>query len=116
MRNKPETVRKFMEGSIIGWYNYLYGNRKPADELIKKANPEANDELIEASIALIKKLGIVDTGDALTMGIGAMSEARIKDFYDKMVKAGLYKAGDVDLSKVATTQFVNKKVGMDVKQ
>ena len=116
VRNKPETVRKFMEGSIIGWYNYLYGNRQPADELIKKANPEANDELIEASIALIRKLGIVDTGDALTMGIGAMSEARIKDFYDKMVKAGLYKAGDVDLSKVATTQFVNKKVGMDVKQ
>ena len=116
VRNKPETVRKFIEGSIIGWVNYLYGNRKGADELIKKANPEATDELIEASIMLMKKLGIVDSGDALTLGIGAMSDARIKDFYDKMVKAGLYKAGDVDLSKVATTQFVNKKVGLDVKQ
>ena len=116
VRNKPETVRKFMEGSIIGWVNYLYGNRKPADDLIKKANPEATDELIEASIVLMKKLGIVDSGDALVMGIGSMSEARIKDFHDKMVKAGLYKPGDVDLSKVATTQFVNKKVGLDVKQ
>lgn len=116
VRNKPETVRKFMEGSIIGWVNYLYGNRKPADELIKKANPEATDELIEASIGLMKKLGMVDSGDALTMGIGSMSEARIKDFHDKMVKAGLYKPGDVDLSKVATTQFVNKKIGLDIKQ
>ncbi len=116
VRNKPETVRKFIEGSIIGWVNYLYGNRKGADELIKKANPEATDELIEASIVLMKKLGIVDSGDALTLGIGAMSEARIKDFYDKMVRAGLYKPGDVDLSKVATTQFVNRKIGLDVKQ
>ena len=33
-----------------------------------------------------------------------------------MVKAGLYKPGEVDLSKVVTTQFVNKKVGLDVKQ
>jgi NitT/TauT family transport system substrate-binding protein len=27
----------------------------------------------------------------------------------------LYKAGEVDLGKVATLQFVNKKVGQDVK-
>ncbi|MBL8382550.1 MAG: ABC transporter substrate-binding protein [Burkholderiales bacterium] len=116
VRNKPETVRRFVEGSIIGWNNYLYGNRKAADDLIKKANPEASDELIEASIALIRKLGIIDSGDALTLGIGAMREARIKDFHDKMVRAGLYKAGEVDLAKVATTQFVNRKVGLDVKQ
>jgi len=64
----------------------------------------------------MKKLGIVDSGEALQNGIGAMSTARVKDFYDKMVKAGLYKPGDVDLSKVITTQFVNKKVGLDVKQ
>jgi NitT/TauT family transport system substrate-binding protein len=44
-----------------------------------------------------------------------MSNARIKDFYEQMVKAGLYKPGEVDLSKVATLQFVNKKVGQDVK-
>ncbi len=44
-----------------------------------------------------------------------MSAGRIKDFYEQMVKAGLYKAGEVDLSKVATLQFVNKKVGQDLK-
>jgi NitT/TauT family transport system substrate-binding protein len=65
---------------------------------------------------LMKKLGIVDSGDALSKGIGTMNEARVKDFYDKMVKAGLYKAGDVDLSKVVTTQFVNKGAGLDVKK
>jgi NitT/TauT family transport system substrate-binding protein len=70
---------------------------------------------IEASVALMKSQGIVDSGEAQANGIGAMSSARIKDFYDQMVKAGLYKAGEVDLGKVATLQFVNKKVGQDVK-
>jgi len=32
------------------------------------------------------------------------------------VRAGLYKAGDVDLSKVATMQFVDKGVGVDVRR
>jgi NitT/TauT family transport system substrate-binding protein len=116
VKNKPEMVQKFVDASIIGWYNYLYGDNKAANEMIKKANPEATDAGIAGTIALMKQLGIVDSGDALASGIGTMSTARVKDFYDKMVKAGLYKAGEVDLAKVATTQFVNKKVGLDIKQ
>jgi NitT/TauT family transport system substrate-binding protein len=116
VRTRPETVRKFMEASIIGWYNYLYGDRKAADALIKKDNPEMTDEYIQGSIDLMQKLGIVDSGDAQTKGIGAMDAARIKDFHDKMVKAGLYKPGEVDLSKVATTQLVNKGIGLDVRK
>ena len=53
--------------------------------------------------------------EAATQGIGAMNAPRIADFYAQMVKAGLYKPGDVDLSKVATLQFVNKRVGQDIK-
>ena len=116
VQNKPALVQKFVDASLIGWYNYLYGDNKAANEMIKKANPESTDAGIAGSIELMKKLGIVDSGEALQNGIGAMSTARVKDFYDKMVKAGLYKPGDVDLSKVVTTQFVNKKVGLDVKQ
>jgi NitT/TauT family transport system substrate-binding protein len=116
VKNKPEMVQKFVDASLIGWYNYLYGDNKAANEMIMKANPDTSAANIAGSIELMKKLGIVDSGDALQNGIGSMNTARVKDFYDKMVKAGLYKAGDVDLSKVATTQFVNKKIGMDVKQ
>ena len=116
VKNKPEMVQKFVDASLIGWYNYLYGDNRAANELIMKANPDTSAANIAGSIELMKKLGIVDSGDALQSGIGSMSTARVKDFYDKMVKAGLYKPGDVDLGKVATTQFVNKKMGMDVKQ
>jgi len=116
VRDKPDLVRRFVEASAIGWYNYLYGDRKAADALIKKDNPDMTDEYIEGSVQLMKRLAIVDSGDALTKGIGAIDPARIKDFHDKMVKAGLYKPGEVDLSKVATTQFVNKGVGIDVRK
>jgi NitT/TauT family transport system substrate-binding protein len=116
VREKPDVVRRFMEASILGWYNYLYGDNAAANALIKKDNPDMSDEYITGSIKLMKDLGIVDSGEALTKGIGTMSEARVKDFYDKMVKAGLYKPGEVDLSKVVTTQFVNKGIGLDVRR
>ncbi len=116
VRDKPALVQKFVDASMIGWYNYLYGNNKAANDMIKKLNPENSEANISAGIELMKKLGVVDSGEALQNGIGAMNAARVKDFYDKMVRAGLYKPGDVDLGKVVTTQFVNKKVGLDVKQ
>ena len=116
VRKNPALVKRFVEASIIGWVNYLYGDRRAADALIKRDNPEMTDELIGRSLALIKELGIVDSGDAATLGIGAMKPERIKDFYDKMVQAGLYKPGDVDLSKVATMQFVNQGVGVALRK
>jgi NitT/TauT family transport system substrate-binding protein len=70
---------------------------------------------IETSVALTKGKGIVDSGEAIAAGIDAMSPRRIQDFYNQMVKAGLYKPGEVDLLKVATLQFVNKRVGQDLK-
>ncbi|HSI60903.1 MAG TPA: ABC transporter substrate-binding protein [Ideonella sp.] len=116
VQKQPELVRKFVEASATGWVNYLYGDRRAADALIKRDNPDMNDETISGSVALMKLLGIVDSGDAATLGIGAMKPERVKDFYDKMVKAGLYKAGEVDLGKVASYQFVNKGVGVALKK
>jgi NitT/TauT family transport system substrate-binding protein len=115
VKARPELVQRFVDASIVGWVNYLYGKRAAANAMMMKDNPEMTEAEIEASVALMKQQGIVDSGEAKASGIGAMSTARIKDFYEQMVKAGLYKAGDVDLSKVATLQFVNKKVGQDVK-
>ena len=115
VKTKPELVQRFVDASALGWVNYLYGDRKAAAALMMKDNPEMTAAEMEASVALMKQQGIVDSGEALQGGIGAMSQARIQDFYAQMVKAGLYKTGEVELAKVATLQFVNKKVGLDVK-
>jgi NitT/TauT family transport system substrate-binding protein len=112
---KPDLVQRFVDASIIGWVNYLYGNRAPAAALMKRDNPELTDAEMEASVQLMKAQGVVDSGESLANGIGAMGEARIRDFHAQMVKAGLYKPGEVDLTKVAAFQFVNRKVGLALK-
>lgn len=111
----PELVQRFIDASIEGWYNFLYGDRKPAYDLIIAANPELSVEKLDKEVALMQELGIVDVGDALENGIGAMSEARINDFHQVAIESGIIKDGDVDLSKVADYSFVNKGHGLDLK-
>jgi len=114
VQRKPEMVQRFVDASIIGWYNYLYGDNRPANALIRQHNPEMTDELLAYSVARMKEFGIVDSGDATTLGVGAMTDARMKSFYDKMVRAGVVKRS-VDPSKAYTLQFVNKRVGIDLR-
>jgi NitT/TauT family transport system substrate-binding protein len=114
VEKKPDLVRRFVEASIVGWYNYVYGDNKPANALIKQQNPEMTDALLAFSVAQMKTYGIVDSGDSLALGIGAMTDARMMSFFDKMVRAGVVKGG-VDFRKAYTLQFVNKKVGLDLR-
>ena len=79
VEKKPDLVQRFVDASIIGWMNYIYGDNKPANAMIKKHNPEMTDELLAYSVAKMKEFGIVDSGDALTLGIGAMTDARMKE-------------------------------------
>jgi NitT/TauT family transport system substrate-binding protein len=116
VQKRPKLVQRFVDASIEGWVSYLYGDRKAANAVMLRDNPEMSLAEIEASVALMKSQGIVDSGDSLIDGIGAMHSERIADFYQQMVKAGLYKPGDVDLAKVATLQFVNRKVGNDLRK
>jgi len=111
VREKPDVVQRFVDASIEGWYSYLYGDPAPANALIKRDNPEMTDALLAYGIAKIKEFGIVDSGVAKTYGIGAMTDARWRDFFDTMSKAGVYRK-DLDFRKAYTLQFVNKKVGM----
>jgi NitT/TauT family transport system substrate-binding protein len=115
IEQKPEQVTCFVEGSIKGWYNYLYGDNAAANAMIKADNPDMSDEAIAYAIAKMKEAGIVDSGDTETLGIGVMTEAKVKDFFDKMVVAGVV-SGDIDHTKAFTTAFVGKGVGMDLKK
>src|SRR5919112_1232841 len=115
VEKNPNLVQRFVDASTIGWYNYLYGDNTKAREFIKRDNPEMTDELLAYSRAKMKEYGIVDSGDTASLGIGAMTDARMKDFFHKMVKAGLFKA-DLDYRRAYTLQFVNKGVGVDLRK
>lgn len=112
---KPEVVQCFVDGSAKGWYNYLYGDNKAANDMIKKDNPDMTDEQIAFSIEQMKKFGVVDSGDSEKQGIGTMNDARIQSFYDKMVKAKVTPAG-IDIKKAYTLAFINKGVGLELKK
>ena len=114
VEKKPDLVQRFVDASILGWYNYLYGNNAPANALIKQHNPEMTDELLAYSVDKMKEYGIVDSGDSLTMGIGAMTDVRMISFFDKMVRVGVIKP-NVDFRKSYTLRFVNRKVGLELR-
>jgi NitT/TauT family transport system substrate-binding protein len=111
---KPDLVQRFVNASMIGWYNYLYGDNTAANAMIRKLNPEMSDELIAYSIARMKEYGIVDSGDSLRDGIGAMTDARMASFFDKMVRAHVIRS-DIDYRKSYTLRFINKGVGLDLR-
>ena len=114
VQKRPDLVQRFVDASAVGWYHYIYGDSRPGNELIKKQNPEMTDALLSFSIAKMKEFGIVDSGDSIKLGIGAMTDARWKSFFDKMVHAGVVKPG-IDVKRAYTLQFVNKGVGADLR-
>ncbi len=114
VEKKPDLVQRFVDASIIGWYNYLYGDNAAANAMIKKLNPEMTDELLSYSIDKMKEYGIVDSGDSLKNGIGAMTDERMASFFDKMVRAGVVRS-NIDFRQAYTLRFVNKGVGLDLR-
>ncbi len=107
VEKNPDLVQRFVDASIKGWYSYLEGDPSPANELIKKDNPEMTDEQIAYGIENLKKYGIIISGDAETKGIGAMSEERWKSFFDTLSQQGVFKK-DTDYKQAFTLQFINK--------
>jgi NitT/TauT family transport system substrate-binding protein len=111
---KPDLVQRFVDASIVGWYHYLYGDNSAGNAMIKKLNPEMTDELLAYSASKMKEYGIVDSGDTLKNGIGAMNDERVTSFFQKMVRAGVIRP-DIDYRTSYTLRFVNKGVGLDLR-
>jgi len=115
VEDNPDLVQRFVDASNIGWYTYLYGDNSAGNAAIIAANPDQTEEKLQAEVAQLKALGIIDSGYQLEAGIGAIDMDRIQAFLDLTVAADIIEEGAVDVAKVATDQFVNKGVGMDLK-
>src|SRR6201994_1687269 len=81
VEKKPDLVQRFVDASAVGWYNYIYGDNSAGNAMIKKMNPEMTDELLAYSVKKMKEYGIVDSGDTLKNGIGAMSDERVTNIF-----------------------------------
>lgn len=101
----PDVVRRFVKASMQGWKSYLERDPSPGNKLIESDNPKMSDAQIAFGIKRMNELHIVDGGDAKTMGIGVMTDARWKADYELMAGAGLVPK-DTDWHKAYTTKYV----------
>jgi len=115
IETNPDLVQRFVDASIVGWYHYIYGDNRAANAVIKKDNPDISDDQLAYSVAKMKEYGIVDSGDSLTLGIGAMRDNRGKSFFTKMVEAGLF-APYLDYKRAYSLQFIGHGVGLELHQ
>jgi NitT/TauT family transport system substrate-binding protein len=114
IEEQPELVQAFVDASILGWVDYLHGDPAPGNALILEANPDMTEAQIAYSIEAMKRYGIVESGDALELGVGAMTEARWEHFFEAAVGWG---AVDPELpwQDGYTLAFVNRKVGSELR-
>lgn len=111
LRDRPKMVEAFVNASIDGWKAFLRADPKAANALIKKDNPDMTDDIIAQAIRQMRDRGMVDGGDAAKLGIGAMTDARLKEFFDLMSANKVFDA-KLDYKKAFDTRFVNKGRGV----
>jgi len=104
-KDRAKAVAAFVRGSAEGWKSY-FENPAPANALIKKDNPNMTDEQLAYSLAKLKEMGIVASGDAAKLGIGVITDARMKASYDFLVSAKLVDPAKLELAKTYSTEFV----------
>lgn len=111
VRERPKMVQAFVDASIDGWKAFLREDPKSANALIRKDNPDMTEDIIAQAIRQMRDRGMVDGGDAAKLGIGAMTDARLKEFFDLMSANKVFDA-KLDYKKAFDTRFVNKGRGV----
>ncbi|MEG2631196.1 MAG: ABC transporter substrate-binding protein, partial [Comamonas sp.] len=105
LKTRAAAVSAFVKASMEGWKSYL-ADPAPGNALIKKDNPNMSDEQLAYSVAKLKEMGMVTGGDAASMGIGVLTDARAKASYDFLVETRLIDPAKVKLADTYTTRFV----------
>jgi NitT/TauT family transport system substrate-binding protein len=101
---RTDALKRFVRASAEGWKSYL-ANPAPGNALIKRDNPQMSDELLAYSHRKIREYALVSGGDAATLGLLAMTDARWAQTFDFLRTAGLAKPG-VDYRQAYTLAIV----------
>lgn len=102
---RAPVVQAFVDASREGWRSYLHGDPRPADALIRKDNPEMTQDVLDQARAKLNSYGLVESGDTAQLGIGAMTDARWKAFFDMASGQGLFPK-TLDYRSAYTLQFM----------
>jgi len=115
LAERREVIGRFMDATMEGWDQYLKGpaggfDTAAANALIKAQNPEMGDDLIAFGTRMMNEADIVRSGDAATLGIGAMTEARWQRFHGVCAGVGVLPR-DLDWRRAFDLGLVNRGIG-----
>jgi NitT/TauT family transport system substrate-binding protein len=112
VNERRDVVQRFVNATMEGWSQYMTGQGiEAANALIKRDNPEMDDAKIAYAIRVMNEQGIVLSGDATRLGIGAMTHERWQSFYETTRDGGI-NPPNLDYRKAYSLDFVNKRVGL----
>jgi NitT/TauT family transport system substrate-binding protein len=103
---RRDAVKRFVQASAEGWRSYL-ANPAPGNALIKRDNPQMEDDLIAFGVRKMKEYRIVTGGDAAKLGIMTMTDERWKRTFEFMIQAKMVKPG-LDYRRAYTLEIVRE--------
>lgn len=106
LRNNKQIVKAFVEATIEGWQDYLWGDPAPGNALILKDNPEMTDALLAFAISSMKSNGMLGA----EQDVGTMSAERWSNFYNEMSALGAVPKG-VAVGDAFTLEFLSSEAG-----
>ena len=92
LARRVDVLTRFVRASAEGWKSYL-ANPAPGNALIRKDNPQMSEELLAYGHRKMKEYAIVAGGDAATLGLLTMTDARWNATFDFLRSAGLSRTG-----------------------
>lgn len=105
LKEKPELVRKVVQASQAGWSAYLK-DPKPAEALIRAANPQLDAPVLEFGYRELLKLCRND--DTRAAGVGTMTARRWNDIASQLEAMGVVAKGKGDAAKAWNGSFLAK--------
>tara|TARA_B100000214_G_scaffold367476_1_gene337671 strand:- start:2479 stop:3186 length:708 start_codon:yes stop_codon:yes gene_type:complete len=90
IKNDPKIVQNFVDASIEGWIDYIYGDPSLGNKLILKENSEMTEDVLLQAIRKIREYNMISNEVSLGADIGKMSEEKWKNFFNIMSENGVY--------------------------
>ncbi len=86
-RDNGQALRDFIAASVEGWRDYVHGDGARGDALIRRANPDLPQRVLDAARTALRAQAMVDGGDAALYGLGAMTPERWQAFAEQTQSA-----------------------------
>lgn len=106
LNNNRPAVQAFVDATIEGWQDYLWGDPSAGNALILSDNPEMTEDLLAFAIQSMKANEMLGSKES----VGTMTVERWKNFYTEMEELDAVPSG-VTVESAFTLDFITGSTG-----